>query len=329
MKSQKTIEAVNELYLPLDTGDNQSGVICAANEARFTASNYNEPLTQYTVGWRDPENLDALLDVIAPSVPVGRRFEFKKATNAEAFLSESDDVRAIGANFKRVEYTGSTVNEKTLNKGLTIRLDKDDMLDGMEEERSVGRLMARLARNEVRRALVLIDAASTNGAKVWKIDGNAANPDSDIRAALVAAADSSGIRPNTVLFAENAWDLRLSSYEAQDTPAAGRHATMTREQLAQHVMVDTVEVVKARYQSTASAKAGVQTTLTVLAYLAIQGAGKDDPSAVKRFVTPVGTRYRVFRKESDKFVDISVEHYSNIVITSSGASIRKLTVSAT
>lgn len=318
---------VNELMLPRDTGENQPGVICAANEARFTATNYSEALTQYTVGWRDPENLDALLDSIAPSVPVSRRFEFKKATNAEAFLSETDDVRAIGSNFKRVEYKGESVNEKTLNKGLTIRLDKDDMLDDMEEERSIGRLMGRLSRNEVRRALTLINAGATNAAKVWSAS---TNPDKDLRDALTAATDVSGVRPNVLLFSESAWDLRMDAYEAAANTSsyAGRAAAMTLQDLARKLMVDRIEVVKARYQSTASAKALVQTTLTVLGYLAIQGAGKDDASNVKRFVTPVGTRYRVFRQESDKFIDLSVEHYSNIVITSSGASIRKLTVSA-
>lgn len=331
MKSPKIIEAVNELHLPADAGDeNQSGVIYAANEARFTASNYSEPLTQYIVGWTDPENLEVLLDSIVPSVPVSRRFEFKKATNAEAFLSETDDVRAIGANFKRVEYTGSTVNEKTLNKGLTIRLDKDDMLDGMEEERAIARLRQRLSRNEVRRALTLIDAASTNVGEVWAATEN---PDKDLRDTLTTAAGISGVRPNVVLFSETAWDLRMDAYEAAANTSsyAGRAAAMTKEDLARKLMVDRIEIVKARYQSSLTAKSLVQTTLTVLFYLAVQGASKDDPSNAKRFVTNAegGTRYRVFRKESDKFVDLTVEHYSNIVITSSGASIRKLTVAAT
>lgn len=325
MKSAKIIETVNERFLPSDTGgDIQPGIIYAANEARFTSVNYSEPLTQYTVGWRDPENLDALLDRLFPSVPVGRRFEFKKATNAEAFLSETDDVRAIGSSFKRVEYTGESVNEKTLNKGLTIRLDKDDMLDDMEEERAVGRLMQRLSRNELRRGLAILDSAASNASKTWNANSN---PDGDIRAALKAGADVSGVRPNVVSFAEAAWDLRLDVYEAQDTPYAGRAASMTPQELARKYMVDLVEIVKARYQSSTSAKGSVQTTLTVLLYNAIQGAGKDDPSNVKRFITPIGTRYRVFRKESDKFIDISVEHYSNIVITST-LGIRKLTVAA-
>jgi hypothetical protein len=321
---QLVTEAVNDLYLPADSMSNRPGIIYAANEERFTASHYSEPLTAYTVGWRDPENLDALLETIAPAVSVGRRFEFKKADNAQAFLSEDDDVRAIGSAFKRVEYKGSTVNEKTLNKGLTIRLDKDDLLGAGDEELSVNRLMQRLSRNEVRRALALLAAAATNTNKTWN---SSANPDKDVRDRLKASADKSGIRPNRVLFAENAWDLRLDVYEAVNTPYAGRAASMTKEQLAAKYMVDIVEVVKARYQSTLTAKASVQTTLTLLMFLAISGSGKDDPSTIKRFVTPIGSRYRVYRQESDKFIDISVEHYSNSVITSD-IGVEQLTVAA-
>ena len=108
------------LIMPGDLGsNNQPGEIYLANEARFTSSNFSQPLTAYSVGWKDAEDIKATLDFIAPEVPVGRRFEFKNATNSEEFLSEADDVRAIGSAFKRVEFRGSTTNEKTINKGLT------------------------------------------------------------------------------------------------------------------------------------------------------------------------------------------------------------------
>jgi hypothetical protein len=56
---------------------------------------------------------------------------------------------------------------------------------------------------------------------------------------------------------------------------------------------------------------------------------KDEPANIKRFVTPVdgGSAFRVYVDEHSKFSDITVEHYSNIVITST-AGIRKLVVSA-
>ena len=57
------LDAANEIALPRDTGgDLQSGVIYAANEARFTSTYYSEPLTAYTVGWKDPDDLQSLLE---------------------------------------------------------------------------------------------------------------------------------------------------------------------------------------------------------------------------------------------------------------------------
>jgi hypothetical protein len=320
------ILGMNDAPLLMDAGANANpvGQICAANEARFTSTHYSEPLTAYTTGWRDPENLDVLLESLFPSVQVGRRFEFKAAANAEAFLSEADDIRAIGSLFKRVEYTGTSVNQKTLNKGLTMRVDHDDEVGDGWREAKVQQLIQRLLRNDLRRGIAIIDAAATNAAKTW---GNAANPDADVRAALKTGTDTVGMRGNVVVFGEAAWDLRLDSFEVQNTPYAGRAASMTKEQLAQKYMVDRVEIVKARYQSSASAKTVIVPSV-VYTYIALQGASKDDASNVKRFITPTSSgKFRVYIEEHAKFTDISVEHYSNIVATST-LGIRKLTCSA-
>ncbi|MDR2664455.1 MAG: hypothetical protein LBB14_02935, partial [Puniceicoccales bacterium] len=97
--------------LPQDRGDNEKGIVYAANEARFAAANYSEPLTAFTVGWKDRENVEEMLDFVAPAIAVGKRFEFKRSENGEAFLSEVDDVRAVGSAFKRVDFSGSSVME--------------------------------------------------------------------------------------------------------------------------------------------------------------------------------------------------------------------------
>ena len=324
MTAQK-LRGFSEAPILPDLGPNANpvGQLCAANESRFTSTFYSEPLTAYTVGWTDPENLDALLEDLFPSIEVGRRFEFKKADNAEAFLSETDDIRAIGASFKRVEFKGSSVNEKTHNKGLTIRVDHDDEIGDGWQERYVQLLMQRLLRNDLRRGIALLDTAATNTNKTWS---SATYPDGDVRAALKAGADAIGVRGNVVVYGEAAFDRRLDVYEAQNTPYAGRAASMTLEQLAQKLMVDLVRIVKARYQSTATTKAAVVPSV-IYSYLALKGATKDDPSNVKRFVTPArGGRFGVYVQEHEKFTDISVEHYSNIVITGS-AGVRKLTIS--
>lgn len=321
------LAAYNGGPLSRDAGPNANpaGVICAANESRFTSAHFSEPLTAFSVGWRDPEGLDALLQELFPEVEVGRRFEFKSGTNSEYFLSETvDDIRAIGAAFKRVEVTGSSVDSKTLNKGLTTRVDHDDVVgDGWRESR-VDMLMQRLLRNDLRRGVAIIDAAATNANKTWS--SGSPNPDGDVRAMLKAGADTAGIRGNLVVFGEAAADLRLDAYEAANTPYAGRAASMTPEEQARKYMVDRVQTVKARYQSSASAKTGVVGSL-VYSYYARQGMDKDEPANVKRFFTPtVSGRFRVYVQEYEKFTDISVEHYSNIIATST-LGVRKLTIS--
>jgi hypothetical protein len=88
-----------------------------------------------------------------------------------------------------------------------------------------------------------------------------------------------------------------------------------------------VGIIKARFQSSASAKSSVVPSV-VYSYLAQAGVGKDDPSNVKRFITPTDAgRYKVYVQRYDKFTDISVEHYTNTVITST-LGIRKITATA-
>lgn len=314
--------------LQLDTGLQQAGQICAANESRFNSTHLSEPLTAFTVGWRDPENLRALLDFIAPPVRVARRFEFRRAENAEAFLSEGDDVRAIGSAFKRVEYSGEIVNAKTLNKGLTIRVDHDEEVGDDWRERYVQLLMQRLMRNELRRAVAALDSQDVSVDKTWTWDEDtnpAPNPDGDVRSVLSAAAGATGVRPNRVLYGEGAWDLRWSSYSAQQNAGAFMGAGLSPDELARKLFVDGVRVVSARYTNGATRDTILGNH--VYAFFSMDMPMKDEPANIKRFVTPAGgSDFRVFVEESAKYTDITVEHYSNIVITSP-LGIRRIAVS--
>lgn len=299
--------------------------IISANENRFSAGNYSEALTAFTVGWVDPENTAKILDFIAPPIPVGRRFEFKKSDNAQAFYSESDDVRAIGAEFKRVSYAGESVNEKTINKGLTIRVDHDEVSGDDWQERYVQMLMQRLLRNELRRAVKALEtiAASDNSAKSWNAG---ANPDADIRNMLMLAADQSGVRPNRLLFGESAWDLRMTSLESQNSAVAFKGAAMAKDELAGKFMLDGCEVLSSRYQSAPATKSKILAD-AVFAFFAQNTISKDEPSNLKRFYTPTeeGGAFRVYCDEHAKYTDITVEHYSSIVATCA-LGVRKLTV---
>lgn len=312
----------HDQVVAIDDGRQACGVICLANEARFTSANFSEPLTAYGVGWQDPDNLQQLIDALFPPVEAPRRFEFKSANNAQMFLSEADDVRAIGSAFKRLEFSGESVNAKTLNKGLTVRLDRDEMTDGAEE-RAVAVLRARLLRNDLRRGVALVIAAAHNTAKTW---GSNADPDADVLDAIALGGDSRGMDADVVVYGAVAWQKRWKSYRAQNNAGAYASSQMSVDAVASQLGVGRGIISKARYQSSASAKSRILGNY-VLSYAAPQGVSKDDPSNVKRFWTPTQAGVvAVYREEFPKFVDITVEHYSNIIITSS-LGIEMLTIS--
>ncbi|MBR6389152.1 MAG: hypothetical protein IKS15_03435 [Opitutales bacterium] len=299
--------------------------ITPANQNKLNASTYSEALTAFTVGWQD-SGAAKILDFVAPAIPVGRRFEFKRADNAEAFYSESDDLRAIGSEFKRVRYSGESVNEKTLNKGLTMRVDHDEVADDGWQERYTQILLQRLLRNELRRAVLALETvAKANGSpSVWD---SSANPDSDIRAMLSACADESGVRPNKILFGEDAWAMRLDSLESQSTAVALRASSLTPAELAAKFLLEGCEVMSARYQQTPAQKAKIASN-KIFAFSAFGGVSKDEPSNLKRFYTPSseGTAFKVYLEEHAKYTDITVEHYSTIVAAST-LGVRALEVS--
>ncbi len=327
---KKVIQFSNAVpRLRRDDGNLAPGEIVLANEARFTEQYYSEPLTTFGIGFRDPANLEAELEFLAPRVPTSRRFEFKKATNAEEFYSETDDIRAIGSDFKRVDYTGTSVNEKTLNKGLTMRVDLDQVADQPNwRELNTGRLIRRIWRNDFRRGITALAAAAKNTAKTWDTTA-LKDPDQDVLSDLIAGADVSGIQPNRIIYGQTAWAKRLLSLRAQNLKGQGNSATMTPAELADWLGVDELRVSKARYASSATAKTQIVNNL-VLMFFAESGQSPDEASNIKRFVSPCegGGFLRVYEQQiSAKLVDITVEQYSNIVITSTGDSIRKFTIS--
>ncbi len=304
------------------------------NEERFTSAYYSEPLTQYAVGWTDPEDLQALCDFLAPRVPVGRRFEYKLAVNAEAFLSEIDDERAIGADFKQVEYSGSTQTQKTANRGLKYRLDLDEEGAGiLTETLIVSRLLQRVRRNQLRRALLTLTtlANSNNTAVTWTYNSGSnpnPQPNENLRAQAARAQLDSGVYPNRLLLDLLSWNIRKNAYAQQALGAGAIGAyTQTIDEVATDIGVDRAMVCKPVYQSTASAKSYLLGQKAIQFY-SQDNPSRDDPTNLKHFVTPVGDGdFRVYRQPvGSKFVDISVEHYDNIVGTAT-VGINQLTVS--
>ncbi len=306
----------------------QPGQIALANETRFNESYFSEPLTAYAVGWRDATPIEETLQFFAPAVPVNRRFSYAEDQNVEAFLSDTDDERAIGADFKRVEYTFKKTDAKTTNRGLTIRVDLDEVADKTSwQQNYVNKLMRRLKRSELRRAITLLSNAATNTAKTWDTTAGK-DPDKDIETDILTATTASGVRPTRVGFGDTAWDKRKLAFRAQNNAAGYASAGMTPEALAGYLGVDRVLVSRERYQSTASAKAEIVNNL-VLEFIAADNLDTEDSSNIKRFVSPVvgGGYVRVYEQQvTSKLYDITVEHYSLIKITST-LGLRKLTIS--
>lgn len=320
-------------------GGYRNGQVFFANASRFIETYYSEPLTEYLVGWRDPNNIEATLQFLAPEVRVNRRFEWKAAVNAEEFLSEIvDDQRAIGADFKRVIYTATDVNDKTYNRGLTMIIDLDDTpgagaLDGTTTppwlQQRVAKLTRRLYRNSVRRASAAIAASSVSVQVHWAPQPVnpgiiPANPDGDVETQLVAATTATGIRPNRVVYGDSAFLNRKLAYAAQNNPAGYLGYTTDAEgSLAAQLQVDKVYISRERYQTGDNAKAEIFGN-NVYCFFAMDDVDTEDPSNIKRFVSVFdeeqgGGLFRVYVQQiSSKLVAVTVEFYEKIVITFAG-----------
>jgi len=324
---------MNHIEILPATAGMQPGKVYLANEGAVNNQFLSEALTQYSVGWTSPEGkLEALLKVLTGEpVNVSKRFEFKKMDNAKAFaaVENDEDVRAIGADFKRVTVQGTTVDAHTLSKGLTLRIDRDELNDDpTAEQTAVAYLKTLLLRGEIIRAFTGLAGAATGGNATTATWTAAAKADADaaILTHLQTLADDSGLLPNRVFFGATAWAKRFTTMRASDAVAVSNGAALTPEQLAGLYAVDSVHVCNERYQS-GSGKSTLLSNALVLLFNAQASGVKDDPSNIKRFVTKVnGADFAVFREEKAAFVDITVAHQSLIAITSS-LGIGKITVS--
>ena len=311
--------------------DHKAGQIYLANESAVGNEFLSEALTQFSVGWKSQdEKLERLLrDLTGEPITVGKRFGFKVADNKEAFVAaeNDEDVRAIGSDFKRVQISGTTVDSHTVSKGLTMRVDRDELNeDPAAEQKAVAHLRTVLLRADIIRALAGLTGAATNTAVKWGTGADAADADAGIMAMLNSCADAAGLHPNKVLFGTTAWQKRFLTLRANGNSSVAQGALLTHEQLAGLFGVRAVARIEDRYQ-TKSGKKGLLSDNLVLAYNIQQSGIKDDPSNIKRFVTNVnGAEYAVFRKEEAAGVDITVAHQSRIMITSS-LGIGTLTVS--
>ncbi|MCE0484230.1 MAG: hypothetical protein LV479_08340 [Methylacidiphilales bacterium] len=324
----KALAPDSALVLPgmPNTEGGESGRFFLPNDAAFSEQFFSEPLTTYATGWKDPEDNQALVAMIAPDVEVGRRFEFKQGINAEEFLTEADDVRAIGSEFKTVKYTGTTQNGKTLVKGLSYRMDREQFPDPVKAQNLiVGKLLRRCWRNEAVRAITLLVASGVNTNVTWS--SGSPTPEIDVETANDAAQLLSGLYNNRILYAKDAWTKRRKGLAGGNYAGAYSGSKMTIDDVVADLGLDKGMVSKSVYQSTATAKARLFSNL-VLSFYAQDGVDTEDPTNLKRFWTPTEAGpFQVYAQPvGSEFIDITVK-YCSIITAVSTVGVAKLTVS--
>ncbi len=326
----RVIDATN--FLPV-YGRDSSGHerLEVFNADLITESSYQQALTDFAVGFREPD-LDAELQFWAPEVPVAQRFEYATFDSAEEFLADYlDDERPVKADFKEADYTSGKVEASTKNRGLQITLDVDQLRGRANwEEYYTQKLIRRIKRNRLRRAVALLSAAATNTAKTWDTTAGK-DPDQDVISDLVTAADASGVKPNRVGYGDTAWSKRFLAHRAQTTAGGFSSSALTPEQLASLLGVEQVWHSNARYTSSASAKTQTVANL-VLMFNAASNMDTEDSSNIKCFVSdgPAeegGGAFQVYsQRVSAKRHVIAVGCYELLKITST-VGVRKFTVS--
>ena len=225
-------------------------------------------------------------------------------------------MRGIDADFKRIEYRGEDAQAKTINKGLTIRLDLDQYPDlDRAQQLATSRIMRRLLRNELRRAVAALTAVTGAGTGLTWDTTAGKDPDQDVLtfADLGDGRERHPAEPGVVRgggveqaragapCAEHGGRVRL--VDADAGRAGGVPGAGWREDQQGALPADL------DHESEGGAGLGVRV-------LRRGRGGLEDPSNLKRFLTPVegGGRFRVYVQQvSAKLVDVTVELYSNIV----------------
>lgn len=320
--------ALTAALVPAYTGAHVHGEITEINASLITEGTYREALTTYAVGYPGVD-YSADLELLAPGLQVANRFDYKEWDNTEAFYSElQDDLRAPRADFKEVEYTSEEVTAKTLNRGLMVCVDRDQVINMPNwEEHYTQMLLRRIVLNRLRRALALLAAAAIDNPVTW--DNSAGkDPDQDVLSDLVTAHTAAGVRPNRVAYGPTAWSKRVLSHRAQDSAGGFASASLTIDQVAAFLSLEKGLVCQARYATAANAKAEALGNL-VLLYNAMSGGTVEDPSNIKRFWSPCDNGQEIMVHRWDigpKKMAVAVECYELMKITST-LGIRKKTVS--
>lgn len=315
-----------EIYAAND-GEIQSAlksgnVIEAANDGNLAAGvmALSQPLTEFSTGVQDRDNLQQLLDRLFPMAPVGGlRFSYLAETEAEAFQKRTAAqlTRPVHGEFAEQKITGTVTDGAVDNLGIVTYLDIDQGgLNPAMQQAVVASRRNLILRSLIADGIAKIDAAATaDTSKNW--GDSAANPDGNLREMVKNCGDARGEEANVVVLGNGAWHYRADAYEVPTRTNGGDRGGWTPERLGEYLQVDDVIALRSRYRSSATALTALLGA-TAYAYNARPGLMAMDSSNVKRFqYLGTGGGMRVWVEVGTHRVKIIVDCYARITVTSS------------
>lgn len=316
--------------LGISAGNPAVGRVTLANESAFNNTFFSKPLTDFAVGYRnEEEDLQRMLDFIAPPVQTTRKFQYAVQNNKAAFeaMNDGSDERALQGEFKTVQAYDSIADGHTVSKGLTTIIDNDELeeVPGKLEEK-VAWLKQLLLRSDLIRANALLASLATNSAKTWS--SGTPQPDIDVKKAVRAYRQACGVQPNKVLFGGGAWDLRDQALSGTNT--AGGFAGLMRleDGVARFVRVREI-MVNDLIVELPSGKSPIITDNKVYIFGGQSMPSTADASNVKRFWSPVmgGGEWAVYVDETAAEIIKLTVHHKNKIVSPNTLGVRTLTIS--
>lgn len=292
------------------------GEVCLANDSLITQANWAPIPTTFGTGYADPNRnqLAALRDYLAPRRNSARKCIVRVYDEDEPF--ETVDYKKVKRNplgdFPEIKQRTVTTSTRLLvNRGLTCRLDRDQLPENPEwQNMHTAWMIDLLTRASILEALALHTAIAT--ADTWTWD-SAANPDLDVKNTIInTLVPVIGFYPNRGLYGDQAGLQRQISYESQDKAVANAAAALlSDQQIATRTGLQQVRTQAERYDSS-----GTKVTFLgkkVLLFTGVDAETPEDPSNVVRHVAAAtygGGDYAVYVTEVGvKSIFITVENY--------------------
>lgn len=299
------------------------------------AIHINVPLSNVAMAYR-PRNMIA--EMIAPIVPVNKQADsFPIWSSADAFRTE-EDKRAPGTEANRIYWNVESDTFYCDNYALKDRIPYEDIenadLPYLVGERAsrVRRIKDKLYLNWEYRVAEQVTSGSNVGSysgvgSNWSdaTDGNS-DPIGDVNTAIYNVEDSTGYRPNRIIFGKSSWRQYrnhanvITRLYGHQTSSKGRIVTLENVKTIHEL--DVALVGGAYYNSADEGQSQSLTKLwdnDVLVYFAPMNPSKEEPSFMYsfRWNKIMTMQAQIFQDEKKGAEEVQLGYYQDEKITAS------------